>query len=161
MRFKAAHNLLLRKECGSSPLHVVVHGHVLDESDRVALMHRQSGKCPYLVVIDSPHGNHVDFHGMEPDTIGFRNSFLHVSKVIRSGDSSEFERIQGIKAHVDPPQPCFPKRQGHVLQDNPVGSESHILDARNARYLTNEMTDIAPDERFSTGKTNLGDAYAS
>ena len=77
---------------------------------------------------------------------------------MRRVSSSNRRRVHRVEADVDPAEPGIPERLGLRGQQDAVGRQPDILDARNRGQLRDQLGQVAPDERLAPREPDLVDA---
>jgi hypothetical protein len=106
------------------------------------------GKIYDLIIVDAPHGHHVQFDGVKTHPLSLFNPFPDPAIVIPPGDPAEPIRIEGIHAHVDPADTAVPEDPSKIFKENSVGRKSDLIDSLEFAQPFNEADESPPDQGF-------------
>ena len=114
-RFKGNPCLDIAKDlpCGdeffSRPKRIFLpHGHEFYKTDMVRLFPDEMRKVQNLIIIDAPHGYHIQLDGIEPDPFSFSNPIPDPLIVIAPCDLKESIWLEGVHAHVNAADTAVP-----------------------------------------------------
>ena len=83
---------------------------------------------------------------------------MHFLVTLAAGDLFELLGRERVEADVEPPQAGVPERLGLLGQQDAVGRQADVFDARHGSDLGDQLVDVAADERLAPGQANLVDA---
>ena len=116
---------------------------------------RASGTTSSSVEPLDRHG--VDLHGIEPGLLRGQDPLDHLLEAGPPGQLLEAVRVHRIQADVDPPQPRVPERLRQRGQQDAVGRQADVLDARDRGDLRDQPRQVAADQRLAPGQPDLVD----
>jgi len=84
------------------------HRHKLYKTNMVRLFPDEMCKVQDLIIIDAPHGYHIQLDGIEPDPFSFSNPIPDPLIVIAPCDLKESIWLEGVHAHVNAADTAVP-----------------------------------------------------
>src|SRR5262245_33584851 len=147
-----AHDLLHR------PVRRAADVHVLDESHLGQHRLAELDQISQLVVVDAAHDDRVELRAGEPDGPQRGNALEDLCVVGAPCEPRETVGAKRVEAHGDAVQtgclqrPCLPGEQ------DAVGRDREIAQARFRGQEADEAVHVAPQERLAPGEPDLVDA---
>ena len=134
-------------------------GHEFNEPDLQGEPLRHPGKIEDLIVVDVPHGHHIEFHRRKTERQHGFNPPPHLSKAIHPGDRLHSLRAQGIEADVDLGHSGGEQLGPKLLQEHAIGGDADIVQPFDLGERPDKLHDIAPHQRLAAGEPDLGDSH--
>jgi hypothetical protein len=120
------------------------------------------GEVDDLVVIPTPHNDHVDLDRIEPGGNGRLNAVENFAKGVAARDLCETLTLQRIKRHVDPTQPGVFQGSCHPSQFGAVGRKRQVdrpaIGCTERRQKAHERREIGTHCRLAPGEPYRLDA---
>src|SRR5918996_208118 len=149
-------DLLLANDGVRPPGLVGVERHPLDEAHDDAPLPPERRQGDDLVVVDAPHHDGVDLHGVEPRLLGGGDAVEQVVELVGARRLDEAVAPQRVERDVDPPQPGGDQVAGHRPQRTAVGGERQVDPER--RQLADQHRQGRPDGGLPAGGPDAVDA---
>src|SRR5918996_1453505 len=149
-------DLLLADDGVRPPALVGVERHPLDEAHDDAPLPPERRQVDDLVVVDAPHHDGVDLHGVEPRLLGGGDAVEHVVELVAARQLDEAVAPQRVERDVDPPQPGGDQVAGHRPQRTAVGGERQVDPER--RQLADQHRQVRPDGGLAAREPDAVDA---
>lgn len=147
------------QDVGFAPGVTISCGHVFDVPNDQRKVEGEPRKILNLIVVQSFDGYHVDLDGREADIQRLENSFPDFFVLVLSSDLAEPISPERIEADVHPFQTGASQIPGKLFEEDSVGGETEIVDARDLGEKRNELNNPFPDERFSPGESHLRNPF--
>ena len=127
------------EDLAALPVVAGVERHVLDEPQLQAVLAGEPGRAGRRRPRSSPLiATALTLTGSNPAALAARIPSITCSKPVRRVSSLEPRRVQRVEADVDPPQAGVPEGLGHRGEQDAVGRQADVADARDRRELRDQ-----------------------
>ncbi len=157
-RLQPFENHLARDDVVELPGTGRIQRHEFDEAQADILLPGKGGQVLDLVVVDPADDDGVYFNWPEPECAGEVDAFEYAGMAIAAGHAFEILWIHGIHAETHALKASLPEGFGLAGEQESVGRQREVFDARDRRQLAHELFDTLPEKRFPAGDSQLSDA---
>ena len=134
-------------------------GHKFDKPHLQGHSPRQPGKLKNFIIIDPPHGDHIEFHRGKTKR---KNGLYPPPDLIEAVDAGNFGNplaTQGIQADIELAHPDLIQLPGVAFQKHAVGSDPDIVEILDPGQVADEPQYVPPHQWFAAGKADFGDPH--
>jgi hypothetical protein len=153
-----AEHVVLEKDLGLVPNALRVEGHELDIADFDAAFAPELGQRDDVGFDEVLDGDGVDLDGAETEGLGLIEAGEDLGKVVAAGDVFESGAIERIEVDVQAAEAGAVEVFGLIFEEDSVGGERDVLDARDSDEFLDEDREVFADKGFAAGDTELADA---
>ena len=133
-------------------------GHVLDEAHLQTMLAGEASEGNDFRLGEMADADGVDFDGMETDLLGRKDAFQDFVQSITPGNLAKSISLECVEAYIDAAQPGVVQGLGLAGEENAVGGQADVADARNPADHFDKSGQFPAHERLPAGQANFVDA---